>query len=162
MRKHPAQKKPITPLTVEELQIPCKGINSEVFRERLKHLKHDTAPGIGCIRNEHLLVLVLDPDRQMTPSAAAAVDHFFDYANVKVEMSSYYYPAFVVCCLVPASKVDPAGLPPGATPDCRYITSTNQTDTSSQGHTSMDGFRKPTTVFSPQSRMASASVGEYQ
>ena len=96
MWKHSAQKQPITPLTGEELQIPHKGITSKVFQERLKQLKHDMAPGLGCLQNEHLLALVLNPKRQLTPSAAAEVDHFFDLENavVRVKMPSYYCTAW--------------------------------------------------------------------
>ena len=123
VRKHPARKQPITPLTVEEFQSPCKGINSEVFRETLKGLRHDVAPGIGGLRNKHLVSLMVKPDRQMVPSAAAAVDHLVGFANavVKVEMPSYFYTVFVACRLVPANKVNPVDLPPDVTPDCRPV-----------------------------------------
>ena len=66
---------------------------------------------------------MINPDRQMPPSVAAAVNHFFDFANVvvKEEMPTYYYTAFVVCRLVPANNVNPADLPPGAASDCRPV-----------------------------------------
>ena len=122
-RKHPARKKPITPLTEEELQAPRKGIDRDVFRKRLSQLKHDIAPGLGCLRNEHLLALLLNPDRQMTPSAAAAVDHLHDYANaaVQVQMPQYFYTVFVGCRLVLANKINPKDLPPNTAPDCRPV-----------------------------------------
>ena len=124
MRKHPARKEPITSLTEAELQSPRKGINSETFRKRLKGLNHDVAPGIGCLCNEHLLALPINPDRQMTPGAAAAIDHLYDFANavVKIESPSYFYTAFVACHLVPANKVNPDNLPPGTPSDCIPVT----------------------------------------
>ena len=123
MRKHPARKEPITSLTEAELQSPRKGINSETFRKRLKGLNHDVAPGIGGLRNEHLLLLLINPDQQMTPSAAAAVDHLYDFSNavVKVEFPSYFYTLFVACCIVPANKINPADLSPGIPPDFRPV-----------------------------------------
>ena len=56
-RKHPARKKAMTPLTEEELNIQRKGISKEVFDKELIALKHDVAPGLGCLRNEHLIAL---------------------------------------------------------------------------------------------------------
>ena len=83
-RKHPKQKLPITQLTEAELRVPRKGINSKVFRTILRQLKHDVAPGLGCLRNEHLLALLINPDRQMTLGAALAVDNLHDYVNAIV------------------------------------------------------------------------------
>ena len=77
-RKHPARKKPITPLSNEDLEKPRRGISREIFAKQIAGLKHDVAPGLGCLRNEHLLALLLNPDRQMTPSAAQVVDNFYD------------------------------------------------------------------------------------
>ena len=67
------------------------------------------SPGLRDLYNKHLLSLMINPDRQMTPSAAAAVDHLFDFSDaaVKVEMPSYYYTNFLVCHLVPNNKVNP-------------------------------------------------------
>ena len=83
-RTHPARKKPILPLSDEELQAACKGISSNVLRDNVKGLKCDTTAGLGCLRNEHLLSLLLNSDHQMTPSAAVALDNLLDYANVLV------------------------------------------------------------------------------
>ena len=85
-QKHLKQKLLITQLTDAELQVPQKGINSEVFRKRLRQLKHDVAPGLGCLRNEHILALLINPDRQMTPSAASSVDNLHNYVNVIVQV----------------------------------------------------------------------------
>ena len=78
---------------------------------------------MGCLRNEHLLALLLNADRQMTPSAASVVDNFYDSADavvkVKVQLPPYFYSAWVACRLVPADKDDPDGLPPNTSPDCR-------------------------------------------
>ena len=63
MWKYPACTQPITPLTVEELRSQRKGINSEVFQDKLKGLKHDVAPGIGGLHNRHLLLLMINLDR---------------------------------------------------------------------------------------------------
>ena len=70
-RKHPARKKPITPLSNEDLEKPRRGISREIFAKQIAGLKHDVAPGLGCLRNEHLLALLLNPDRQMTPRSTS-------------------------------------------------------------------------------------------
>ena len=71
------------------------GISRELFAKQIAGLKHDVAPGLGCLRNEHLLALaiLLNPDRQITPSAAQVVDHFYGYADavVKVQLSTCFY-----------------------------------------------------------------------
>ena len=148
-------------LTNEELRAPHKGINSKTFRERLTGLKHDVAPGIGGLRNEHLLLLLLNPDRQMTLSVAAAVDHMYDYANavVKVALPPYFYIVFVVCRLVPANKIHPANLPPVHHRTADLSTSADLRGVSSHGHSSITGSKTPTTKLWPQSRMVLASVG---
>ena len=75
--------------------------------------------------NKHLLVLMLNPERQVTPNAAAAVDNLYDYANaiIKVQMPAYFYAAWTACHLAPANKVDPDDLPEGIIPipDCRPV-----------------------------------------
>ena len=98
-KKHPARKKPITPLTNEDLQLPRKGLSRELLAKNIAALKHGVAPGLGCLRNEHLLAILLNPDRQMTPSAASVVDNFYDYAEavVRVELPEYFYIAWVAC-----------------------------------------------------------------
>ena len=87
-RKHPKQKTPITPITNAELQVARKTTNREVLAEYLHLLKHNVAPGLGCMQNEHLLALQLNPSRQQTPvwQAAAAVDNLWDYANAVVQI----------------------------------------------------------------------------
>jgi hypothetical protein len=59
----------------------------------------------------------------MTPSTAAAIDNYLDYANavVQVQMPDYFYAAWVSSHLVSANKVHPDDLPPGTTPDCRPV-----------------------------------------
>ena len=93
--RHPARKKPITPLSNEDLEKPRKGISRELFAKQIAGLKHDVAPGLGCLRNEHLLAIFLNLDRQITPSAAQVVDHFYGYADavVKVQLSTCFYHA---------------------------------------------------------------------
>ena len=83
----------------------------------------DVAPGLGCLRNEHLLALAVNQSHQMLPSTAAAIHNYLDYANavVLVHMPDYFYAAWVSSCLVPANKVHPDDLPPGTTPDCRPL-----------------------------------------
>ena len=66
----------MTPLTHDELNVQRKSISKEVFRRETLALKHDSAPGCGCLKNEHLIATIMNPKRQMTPSAAAAFDNF--------------------------------------------------------------------------------------
>ena len=80
----------------------------------MRQLKHDIAPGRGCLWNKHLLALLFSPKRQVTPSAEDATTNFFDYCNaiVQVQLPSYFYRAWVAARLVPANKADPDNLPP--------------------------------------------------
>ena len=96
-KKHPKRKKPITPLTAAELAHSRKGTDRKVFESTLTGLTHYTAPGLGCLRNEHLTALRLNPDRQMSPSAAALIDNYHEYANavVQVVFPPYFYTAWV-------------------------------------------------------------------
>ena len=98
-RKQTKHKTPIAALTAEQLEAPRKGLNREVFGVKLRGLKHDVAPVLGCLWNEHLFAINLDPARKMTPRAANAVDDFFDYAVaiVKVQLPEYFYWAGVAC-----------------------------------------------------------------
>ena len=90
-------------------------------RNYIKQLKSDVAPGLGCLPNEHLSVLLLNPDRPVTPSASAAVDNLLDYSNAvaQVVLPSYFYTAWVACRIVAANKLSPRDLPPGVTLDAR-------------------------------------------
>jgi hypothetical protein len=118
--KHPVHKAPVTALSNDEMQFPRKGIDHDLFLWEIRTLKVDVAPGLGCLRNEHLLALAVNQSCQIMPSAAAAIDSYLDYANafVQVQMLVYFYPAWVSSRLVPANKVHPDDLPPGTTPDC--------------------------------------------
>ena len=60
-RKHPARKKEITKMTETEMGVRRKKISREMFNAKMKQLKHDVAPGLGCLRNEHLLALPFSP-----------------------------------------------------------------------------------------------------
>jgi hypothetical protein len=122
-RKHPSRKKDIRKLTEAELEFSRKGINRDVFDLKHRQLKHAVAPGFGCLRSEHILALILNPHRQVTPSAQSAVGNLFNYGNaiVHVKMPDYFYEAWVTVRLVPANKADPDNLPPGTVPDCRPV-----------------------------------------
>ena len=45
--KHPKQKRPITPITDAELQVPRKTIDRKILADHLHLLEHDVAPGLG-------------------------------------------------------------------------------------------------------------------
>ena len=62
---------------------------------------------MGCLRNEHLLALNLNPKQQMRPITVNAVDNLFNYAMaiVKVQLPDYFYCAWMLCILVPINKV---------------------------------------------------------
>ena len=121
--KHPARKRAITPLTEEELGYQRKSLDRDWFIAKLLGLKHDVAPGLGCLRNEHILALALNPNREAPPGAKAAVNNYLEYACsvVLVELPKYFYAAWVACRLVPANKVDPDELPPGTPADYRPV-----------------------------------------
>ena len=122
-RKHPERKREIAPLTTEELSYSRRTLDREWFGEKLRKLKFDVAPGLGCLRNEHLLALLINPGREVCPSAQSAVENYFDYACavVQAQLPAYFYAAWVACRLVPTNKVDPDELPPDTPPDCRPV-----------------------------------------
>ena len=70
-----------------------------------------------------MLSLRLNPDRHMTPNAAATTNNFLDYANaiVTVQMPMYSYAVWTACRLVPVKKIHPSELLPGVTPDARPV-----------------------------------------
>ena len=86
-------------------------------------LKHNVAPGLGCLQNEHLLALNLNPARKMTLSAANAVDELFPLRSpiVRVLLPESFYQAWVACRMVPANKLLPDDLPPRMTHDCTPV-----------------------------------------
>jgi hypothetical protein len=66
------------------MQLHGKGIDRDVFIWEIRALNADVAPGLRCLRNEHLLALAVNGFCQMMPSAAAAIDNYLDYANAVV------------------------------------------------------------------------------
>ena len=100
-----------------------KGIDKKTLREVLHGLSHDTSPGLGGERNEHLTVLLFNEQREVTSRAQSAFDNMFEFVNdvVQVNLPGYFYRAWVANRLVPAKKVHPSELPEGAEPDCRPI-----------------------------------------
>ncbi len=69
-RKHPARKAPITTLSNDEMQLARKGIDRDVFPCKIRVLKADLAPGLGCLRNSHCLMLAMN-----NPSNDAKCSH---------------------------------------------------------------------------------------
>ena len=59
--KHLARKEEITLLTHAELNVQRKSLSKEVLRWEILALKHDSAPGIGCLRKEHLIAIIMNP-----------------------------------------------------------------------------------------------------
>ena len=94
--KHPSRKTVIPPLTESELSRPRKGIDREVFRKFIRELKHDVAPGLGCLCNEHLLALIVNKNRPTTPEAADAVNNFHVYSNnvFQGQLPTYFYEGY--------------------------------------------------------------------
>ena len=122
-KKHPERKEEITPLTEEELSYPRKGITQKVFEDKHLHLHHDTAPGIDCLRNEHLTGILFSKNRKVSAEARAAATNLFQFANnvVLVNLPTWFYTAWLATRLVPANKVHPKDLPEGTQPDCRPV-----------------------------------------
>jgi hypothetical protein len=58
--KHPACKAPITALSNDEMQLPRKGIDRDVFLWEIRALKADMAPGLGCLCLKDLLALAVN------------------------------------------------------------------------------------------------------
>ena len=93
--KTPVRKRAITPLTEEALSYTWKSLNWDWFIAKLTGLRHDVAPGLGYLRNEHPMALVLNPGLETTLCAKAAVDNYSKYAClvVLVELSTHFYAA---------------------------------------------------------------------
>ena len=89
----------------------------------LRHLMHGVAPGLCCLRNEHLTALQFHKDRQVSKEAHSATTHLFNFGNnvVTNALPKYFYTAYLATRLVPANKDDPADLPEGKTADCRPV-----------------------------------------
>ncbi|EJK64395.1 hypothetical protein THAOC_14871, partial [Thalassiosira oceanica] len=121
--KHPARKEELTPLSDDELSYARRGIDRENFMKELGRLDHDVGEGLGGLRNEHLTALLFSPQRDVTPGAAAAADDLYAFADnvVQCRLPDYFYVGYVATRLVPANKVDPSTLAPGASPDARPI-----------------------------------------
>ena len=100
-----------------------KGIDKKTLREVLHGLSHDTSPGLGGERNEHLTVLLFNEQREVTSRAQSAFENMFDFANdvVQVNLPGYFYRVWVAHRLVSTNNVHPSELPEGAEPDCRPI-----------------------------------------
>jgi len=82
----------LTLLTRWRESIPCGRRGSLPLQQQNSKLNarvsvaNDVSPGLECIRNEHLLAMMLNPDRQVTPNAATLVNNLYDYANVIVKV----------------------------------------------------------------------------
>ena len=85
----------MSPLTDDELSHPQKEVDSNVLHVRLRQLKHNVAPCLEGLHNEHLLALLLSNKRQQSSSAVNATSNFVEYANaiVTVELRRYFYVA---------------------------------------------------------------------
>ena len=106
-RKHPSRKTEIAPLTELEASTARKGINRDSLQTALLRLKHDTSPGFGGERNEHLTVLLFNEKKEMTARAASAFGNMCELANdvFKVNLPKYFYRVWVANRLVPANKL---------------------------------------------------------
>ncbi len=51
-QKHPACKAPISTLSNDEMRLPRKGIDCDLFLWEIKVLKANVAPGLGCLHNK--------------------------------------------------------------------------------------------------------------
>ncbi len=111
------------PIDKQELNRPRKGIDRAVFDKELKSLKHDIAPGLGCIQNEYFLALLINPNRQATPEARDTANNLHTFANnvVQGQLPEYFYEGYCASLLVPASKEHPEQLNPGNIQECRPI-----------------------------------------
>ena len=71
--KNPKRKALIASLTELHLGAVRKGLDKKRFTDELGWLKFNTAPGLGGLRNGHLIALKLNAKRFMTPSASAVM-----------------------------------------------------------------------------------------
>ena len=84
----------------------------------------DTGPGIGGLRNEHLLALARPRTDFTIPAAAAAVESFTllgsDVVVVTGRLPPWWFNTYIATRLVPGNKEKPTG-DPDEVPDCRPI-----------------------------------------
>ena len=79
--KHPLRKTPITPPTEEQLSHDRLQLVKADFLQLLRQLLNLRAPGMGGLRNEHLLALVFPAFSGASSKALEAEHHLFNLAQ---------------------------------------------------------------------------------
>jgi hypothetical protein len=121
-RKHPPSTSSIPPITPEQLSHGRFAIDHEEMVKTIRGLDSDTGPGIGGLRNEHLLALARPRTKFTIPAAAAAVESFSLLGSdvVTGRLPPWWYNTYIATRLVPGNKDKPTG-DPNEVPDCRPI-----------------------------------------
>jgi hypothetical protein len=93
------------------------------FRKLLRGLANLRTPGLGGLRNEHLLALVFPAHSGASPKALDAENQLFRLAQhiVKGTMPSYFYTLFTSVRCVPLNKKHLEELNEGDIMDCRPV-----------------------------------------
>ena len=121
-KKHPPASSVIPPLTHDQLSYGRYTIDLDEMSKVLQGLDSDTGPGIGGLRNEHLLALARPRTNFSIPAAATAVDSFALLGTdvVAGRLPPWFYIVYTATRLVPGNKEKPTG-DPDEVPDCRPI-----------------------------------------
>ena len=118
--KHPLRKVPIAPPTEEQLNHNRQELIKEEFLKLLRQLPNLRSPGLGGLRNEHLLALVFPAFSGASPKALAA-EHNLAQLIVTGALPQYFYTCFTAVLCVPINKKAPEELEEGGIMDCRPV-----------------------------------------
>ena len=121
--KHPLRKEPITSPTEEQLSHDRLQLVKADFLQLLRQLLNLRAPGLGGLRNEHLLALVFPAFSGASSKALEAEHHLFNLAQqiVTGALPQYFYTCFTAVRCVPLNKKNPEEIQEGGVMDCRPV-----------------------------------------
>jgi hypothetical protein len=122
-RKFPARKEEIAEPTEEQFSHPRAQLDADQFRMAIKQLKPKTAPGLGCLRNEHLTALLYNEGSKVSQGAQNAFHKVHAFCNKIMECNLpwYFYVAWGATSLSAINKLDPTELQEGQQMDCRPV-----------------------------------------
>ena len=122
-KKHPQRKEDIALPTDEQLQHTRAELDPKQFAKALRSLNNLIAPGLGGLRNEHLLALVFPDFSGASSEAQEAENHLFQLAQLitKGALPPYFYTCYTAVRCIPINKQKPEDLQDGATMDCRPV-----------------------------------------
>ena len=125
--KFPCRKAPILPPTDEQCAFERACLPWDAFREVIVKLKPLTAPGLGCLRNEHLTALLFTSRSNVSPRAHDAFNRLHRFCDIITQgrLPWYFFAAWTATSLCALNKCEVEDLAAGATMDCRPVAKGN-------------------------------------